>query len=335
MTQEEKKTKEIPGIKKSVANEIVGNGIAMTIIILLSWPITFGAFGPAKGLGTFLGYIACMIPFFTVIQVYIPLMIKRSLLARGKWELKGDENDLPSEEVINLWTLILPRALIYGSGSMLALVVLIKLSGWQPITFAVVLIVLVVVIVNTTLLIKKYLPIDMLAFAKASNEGGMKKTPQPLAGYMMIEHVVPFILLQGYINACIGNRAFHFEAAKAGEIFVPTAALIPDAVITFLLLALFQWMFSNNLTRGDVRLGKVEVDKLKKFNGWVGLGYIFGATIIVGALYAFILSIGQVPGLSVGIALVFKIGIVALSIIFGAWVGIQWGGSREHVEMQE
>ena len=116
---------------------------------------------------------------------------------------------------------------------------------------------------------------------------------------------------------------------------MPTAALIPDAVITFLLLALFQWMFSNNLTRGDVRLGKVEVDKLKKFNGWVGLGYIFGATIIVGALYAFILSIGQVPGLSVGIALVFKIGIVALSIIFGAWVGIQWGGSREHVEMQE
>ncbi|MBT4362904.1 MAG: hypothetical protein HOD17_00305, partial [Desulfobacteraceae bacterium] len=117
MTQEEKKTKEIPGIKKSVANEIVVNGIAMTIIILLSWPITFGAFGPAKGLGTFLGYIACMIPFFTVIQVYIPLMIKRSLLARGKWELKGDENDLPAEEVINLWTLILPRALAFGLGS--------------------------------------------------------------------------------------------------------------------------------------------------------------------------------------------------------------------------
>lgn len=333
MTQEDKKTKEIPGLKQTVAKEIVGNAIVMIIIVLCSWGLTFGIWGPARGMGTFLGYIACMIPFFTVIQAYVPFINKRAELAHGKWELKDDEKDLPAGPVVNIWSRILPRALVYGFGVMLVPVALIKISGWQPPTFIIVLIVLVANIVTTTLLIKKYLPVDLLSFAKAVN-AGTPSTPQPLAGYLMVEHAMPFIMLQGYINACVANRAFHFEAAKAGVDYVPAHALLPDAFIVFILLALIQWMFSNALTRGDVRLGRVPADKLKNISGWGALGLIFLAGIGITVLYWVILAVGGVPGLGIGMATLFKMAIVILSVVFGAWIGIRWGGYREFAEMQ-
>jgi hypothetical protein len=158
-------------------------------------------------------------------------------------------------------------------------------------------------------------------------------TPQPLAGYLVVEHAVPFILLQGYINACIANRAFHFEAAKAGLDYVPTHALLPDAFIMFVLLALFQWMFSNALSRGDVRIGKVPVNKLKNISGWTASGMILLGGIMISGLYWLILTLGGFHGLSIGMAILVKMGIVVFSVVFGAWIGIGWGGSREASEM--
>lgn len=335
MTKEEKKVKEVPGLKQTVGKEIVGNAIVMTIIVLGSWGLTFGTWGPSLGLSTLLGYIACMVPFFTVIQTYVPLSLKRAEFGHGKWVLKEDEIDLPAENCgINIWHRILPRALAYGFGTMLVLVALIKLSGWTPPTVVVVLIVLAANITTTSLLIKKYLPVVMLAHAKGIGAEPVC-APQPLSGYLMVEHAVPFILLQGYINACVANRGFHFEAAKAGVDYVPTHALLPDAFIVFVLLALLQWMFSNALTRGDVRIGRVPVDRLNPVSGWGALGLIFLAGIAVTVVYGVILAVGGVPGLSIGIATLYKMAIIVLSVIFGAWIGIRWGGTREFAAMQE
>jgi len=333
MNQDGKKIKEIPGLKESVGKEIVGNAIVMFIIVLASWGLTFHTWGPAKGVSTLLGYIACMIPFFTVMQAYVPIMNKRVELGHGKMELKADEAGLPAEPLTNIWTLILPKALIYGFGSMLIIVALIQLSGWQPSTLLLVILVLVVNIVTTTLLIKEYLPRHVLSFAAAVKEGN-KRAPQPLAGYFIVEHVVPFFLLQAYINGCVANRAFHFETAKAGTSYVPTPALLPDAFIVFVLLALIHWMFSNALTRGDVRLGRVPADKLKNISGWLALVYIFGGGIVVSVIYGLILHVGKVDGLSVGIATLYKMGILALSILLGSWIGMRWGGAREYAEME-
>ena len=334
MTTEEKKPKEIPGLKQLIGKEIVGNAIVMLILVLGGWGLTFHTWGEAKGIGTYLGFIACMVPFFTVIQAYVPFMNKRAELMHGKWEIKEDEKNLPAGPLVNIWTRLLPAALIYGFGAMLVLVIAIKLSGWMPTTKITVLIVLIVNIATTTLLIKKYLPADLLAYARALREG-KKDTVQPLAGYMMVEHVVPFVILQGYINACVANRAFHFEMAKAGLDYVPGAALLPDAFIVFVLLGLIQWMFSNALTRGDVRLGRVPAEKLKNINGWVGLGVIIITGILAAVVYGVILKIGQAPGLSVGMATLFKMGVMVSAILLGAWIGIRWGGSREYALMNE
>ena len=333
MAKEEKKANTTPGLKETVTKEIIANAIVMTIIVLASWGLAFGTWGKADGIGTFLGYIACMVPFFTVIQSYVPLSQKRADFGHGKWELKEDEEDLPAEPCdINIWHRMLPRALVYGFGTMILLVTIIKLSGWQPTTLPIVLIVLVVNIITTTLIIKRYLPIVLLSHAKGIGAGPMA-TPQPLAGYLVVEHAVPFILLQGYINACIANRAFHFEAAKAGLDYVPTHAMLPDAFIMFVLLALFQWMFSNALTRGDVRIGKVPVAGLKNISGWTASGMILLGGIMISGVYWLILTLGGFHGLSIGMAILVKMGIVVLSVVFGAWIGIRWGGSREAVEM--
>jgi hypothetical protein len=335
MTTEDKKPKEIPGLKQLVGKEIVGNAIVMIILVLLSWWLTFrSSWGPSKGIGTILGYIACMVPFFTVIQAYIPFINKRAELMHGKWELKDDEKNLPAGPLFNIWTRLLPAALAYGFGVMLLLVGAIKLSNWMPSPEVTAVIVLIVLIFTTSTLIKKYLPEDLLAYAKALREG-KAATPRPLAGYMFVEHVIPFVMLQGYINACVANRAFHFELAKANLDYVPGPALLPDAVIVFILLALFQWMFSNALTRGDVRLGKVPVEKLKNINGWAALGVIFIGGILTCIVYYVILTIGHAPGLSVGIAILFKMAVMVFSIILGAWIGIRWGGSREYALMNE
>ena len=97
MAKKEEKIKEVPGLKQTVGKEIVGNAIIMTIIVMASWGMTFHAsWGPARGLSTYLGFIACMIPFFTVIQAYVPFINKRAELGHGKWELKEDEVGLPA-----------------------------------------------------------------------------------------------------------------------------------------------------------------------------------------------------------------------------------------------
>lgn len=334
MAQNEKQSKEIPGLKQLVSKELVGNAIIMVILVFGGWGLTFKLWGEAKGIGTYLGFIACMIPFFTVIQPYITVLNKRVGFLQGKWELKDDEIESPAEPLVNTWSLLLPRALIYGFGAMLLVLAGIKLSGWQPTPILTTVIVLIVNIITTTVLIKHYLPRDLLSYA-AAVKNPIKQEVRPLAGYLMVEHAIPFIMLQGYINGCVANRAFHFEALKAAKSYVPSAALLQDAFIVFVLLALFQWMFSNAIARGDVHLGRIPADKLKNISWFKALGYIFCAGIIVVAAYGIILYIGKVPGLSVGMAILFKQSIIIFSVICGAWIGIRWGGSREYLKMQE
>ncbi|MBW2219479.1 MAG: hypothetical protein JRF40_08330, partial [Deltaproteobacteria bacterium] len=230
MTEDKKQPKELPGLQKVVSKEFIGNAIALIIVGLGSWGMTFySTWGPAKGMGTYLGFIACMIPFFTVIQTLIPLINKRRELVHGKWELKEDEVQNPTEPLLNIWSAFLPRAFVLGFGSMLVVLALIKVSSWQPTPFLTTLIVIIVTIINTSLLLKRFMPSTLLSYAMALRNGE-KQSPQPLAGYLTVEHIIPFILLQGYINACVSNRALHFELDKANVGYVPTEALLPDAL---------------------------------------------------------------------------------------------------------
>ncbi len=322
MSQEEVRIKEVPGLRRTVVRAMVGNAIRMAIVVLASWGVAFHSFGPSKGIGTLMGFIACVIPFFTILEPYNRFNKAKAELVKGAWELKEDEAWIPAEPFVNSWNLLLPRALIYGFGAMLPILALIGISGREPSELAVVLIVLIVNIVTTTHLIRKYLPRHLLSFA-AALKGAKTTKPQPLSSYLTIEHIIPFFLLQAYLTGCIANRSFHFMAEKAGLSYVPISSFVVRMVIAFYILALVQWMFSSILARGDVPLGRVQVYKLKKIGIFAGIGYIFGAGILLGVVYRIILHFGHVPGLSVETAIAFNTAVVALSVVLGAWIGVR------------
>lgn len=334
MSKKEKKTKETPGVKEVVRKQIITNIIVYIILVACSWWLTFRLWGPAGNVSTLLGYIACMIPFFTIQLTYSAFVKERAELAHGKSEIKADEISFAAEPLTSIWALILPRALIYGFGSMLIVVGLIQYSGCQPPTLAVVFIVLVVPIITFSLLIKKYLPRYLPTFAAALKKGN-KVAPQALAGYFIVVHVVPFFLAQAYINACIANRAFHFEAAKVGTSHLPADYLMPDSFILFVILGLVHWLHSNEITRADVRLGKVSAEKLKNISGWLALVYVFGGALVVAAVYRLILYVGNIDGLSIGMAILYKMAVILLSVLLGSWVGMRWGGARERELLKE
>lgn len=329
-----KKEKEILGLKKTVKKELIGNAIVMVIIVLCSWGLTFVLLGPATTNATYFGYMACMIPFFTIVQTYSPLVHKRAEFTHGKWELIDEEKNLPKQPVVNLWNRLLPSALAYGIGAMLLVIALIKLTGWQLQTVSANLIVLAVLITTTSLLINKHLGEDMLAFAQ-SNRAGLSSPNQTAAGYIVVEHALPFILLQGFINACVANRGFRFEAAKAGVDYVPAKALVPDAFIVFVILALIQWMFSSWLSQGDMQLGRVPSKWSQGLSWWKALLGILLAAIGVSLIYKLILVLGGLPGLSIEMAILFKIAVVATGVIFGAWIGIHRGSCQALVEKEQ
>ncbi len=323
MRQKKARIKEVHGLRKTVRRAIVGNAIRMIIAVLASWGVTFHYFGQSKGIGTLLGFIACVIPFFIVLEPYHRFNRTKAGLVRGAWELKNVEARIQAGPFVNSWALLLPRALIYGFGAMLVILALVKISEWEPSELAVVLIVLIVNIIATTHLIRKHLPQHLLSFASAVKEA--KKTkPQSLSSYLTIEHIIPFFLLQAYLSGCIANRSFHFMAEKAGLSYVPISSFVVAMVTAFHAIALFQWKFSHTLARGDVALGRIQANQLKKIRIFVGVGYIFGAGILLGVVYRIILHFGNVPGLSVEMAIAFNMAVVALSVTLGAWIGARW-----------
>jgi len=155
MKRKKKKIDEVQSLAQTINKELVGNVIVMCIIALCSWGLAFGSFGDVRGIGTYIGYVVCMIPYFTVVQTYAPFINKRAELVAGKWELKPDEERVASEPLLNVWSRILPRALLYGFGSMFLLVAVMYLFKWQPAPVIIVLVVLVINIVNTTFTVEK------------------------------------------------------------------------------------------------------------------------------------------------------------------------------------
>jgi len=329
MKRKKEKSREVQSLAQTIKKELVGNIIVMCIIALCSWALIFGSNGDVSGIGTYIGYVVCMIPFFTVVQTYVPFINKRAELVAGKWELKPDEKRVAGEPLLNIWSRILPQALLYGFGSMLLLAAVIYYFKWQPAPVIIVLVVLVINVINTTLLLKRYLFEDLITFAGTMSNGGhAAEIKRPLAGYLLVEHAIPFIILQGYINGCVANRTFFIEMMKADVGYVPLHTLLPDAFIGFIILVLIQWMFSNWLVRGDVQLHRISAEGLICLSCKKALGLILVAGAVVMFLYWAILSLGNVPGLTVGMAIVVKIAIVAIGIVSGAWLGINWGGFR-------
>ncbi len=325
-----KGTKEKHGLKETVGAQIVGNAIAMIIVMALAVLLTFVAqHTKYDGMSTVLGFIACTIPFFSIMQIFMPIHQTRADLLHGKWEFKNNEPSLASGPLINGWALIIPRALAYGVGLMLLVYFSLVLIGWQPGPTVTGIIAYIAVVITTTALIKRFLPRDIISFAAALKKPKLA-TPIPMSTYLLVEHALPFILLQGFINACIANKGYPMEALKRGMTDIPTEAMVGDFFFTALILALLQWLFSHTQVRGEVHLGRCDAKGLKGISGWAATGQIFAMALLVALFSAAVFLITGVHSFSLPVAILLKEVVVIFSVIFGAWIGIRFGGSREY-----
>lgn len=67
MIQAGEKRKEIPDLRESVRKELLVNAIVMFLLVLGGWWLIFSIWGEPKEQGSLLGFMACMIPIFTVL----------------------------------------------------------------------------------------------------------------------------------------------------------------------------------------------------------------------------------------------------------------------------
>ncbi len=321
-------------LKEVIGAQIVGNIIALAIVMVLSVLLVFVALSPEYDKNTVLGFIACTIPFFTIIHLFMPIYTARVEYIHGGLNLEGFIPEEGAGSPLYVWELVVPRAFLYGLIMMIIVYLGIRFTNIRIGPTLTGVIAFVALVITTTPLIKRFILADVLPFAAAVNSG-KKADPVPMGSYLFMEHAFPFMVLQGFINACIANRGFPAAAAKIGATNVPIIeALIPDFFLTVVIVAFLQWMFSNAQARCDVRLGRCDGSSIKKISGWSGTLWVFLFAIIADiAIWLFSLVAG-VSGIPLALAIIFKVAVAGYAVICGAWVGIRFGASREYEMMQ-
>jgi len=92
MNKENSLEKEVGhGLKETVVAQIVGNAIVFAIVMVLSVLLVFFVLSPKYDMATVLGFFACTIPFFTIIQLFMPVYTARVDHMHGKVDLSKEE----------------------------------------------------------------------------------------------------------------------------------------------------------------------------------------------------------------------------------------------------
>lgn len=321
-------------LKEVIGAQIVGNIIGLAIVMVLSILLVIALSPEHYDRNTVLGFIACAIPFFTIIHLFMPIYTARVEYIHGELDLEGIAPVEGTGSPLYIWELVVPRAFLYGVVMMLIVYLGIKFTHVKIGPTLTGVIAFVALVITTTPLIKHFILKDLPSFAAALN-ASEKSKPVPMGSYLFMEHAFPFMVLQGFINACIANRGFPAAAAKIGAENIPIMqALIPDFFFTVVIIAFLQWMFSNAQSRCDVRLGRCDGAGVKKISGWAGVLWVFLFAIIADiAIWIFSLVAG-LSGISFHLALIFKVAVAGYAVICGAWIGIRFGASREYEMMQ-
>jgi hypothetical protein len=328
-----------PDHKRYVAIQVFANLIGVVVVVaFLAW-IVFGLFGP--GGGTMTEVRAFMLLFllcFVLIQCHGAVINTRRDFIRGKW-LMGDPGGIEPDGVFNPWRRIAPLALPAG--------IVLALAAWflLPLTeqasfrlFAIEAIAFVLLLLVTTALIAVILPGDQVSFTGALS-GRVPREVPGFPAYFLVEHFLPWAVIQGLINLGIGVKQFKWvlegtepAAAITGEL------LASDFGIVFGILYFFMFLASDGQVRGDVRLGRLEP---KHFGtprlGRVGVpliavGAILTTLLIMAAVALFMRGVFSLAGLdvfSVGAAVAFKTVSAVLGTLAGCAVGVWWGRRRE------
>ncbi|HUT52633.1 MAG TPA: hypothetical protein VM658_04525 [bacterium] len=298
----------------------------------LAW-IFFVNFGNGAGeLAWVQSFVFLMVFFFTVIQCWGAVANTRRDFLRDKWVMPAPPETAPGRYVANPWRLILPLGLASGFIAAGAAALAVPRLAPEPFSFLnITLISGIPLFVASTVMIGIILPRDQAAFAAA-----LPKTRPPAAPpgrYLWLEHILPWIPIQGCINFAVGLKQFGHEAEKLGAA-VPIRTVALDAGFVCFLIVFICWFSAQVQVRPDVHLGRVAQDPGRAPSILIMLVICTGFTA-VGAVVWAALSLAGLESLDPAPAAVIKAVVVMAAVVPGCFLGVWWGRRRETALIRE
>ncbi len=311
------------------AVNVVGAAVVTIVLVL----VVFKVFGNGTGdLKTVQAYMLFFIPSFMLIQCHGAITNTRKDFLRGKWVWQETDDSLAPDSIINPWRRLAPLALPAGIAAGLATYLAVPVIGKQPFDrFSIDLIAFIPLALVSTILIIVMLPKDQAALASE-----LKKQAEPVSfkPYLLAEHIIPWMVLQGLINLGIGLKQFPHEALKTDA--VVTAQLMAfDMGIVFWIVVFFVWLAAQGQVRPDVQLGRVAQDPRKALSVPLLLAAQLTLIAVVGGAAFGFFTLTGIAGIDPVHAAIIK-GIVGMAAaITGSWLGVKWGTKRETAIIQE
>jgi len=333
-----------PDQKKYVVFLFFSNLIGVVVVVaFLAW-IVFGLFGPGSGTLTEVRAFALLFLLcFVLIQSHGAVVNTRRDFVRGKWVM-GDPAGHEPDGVFNPWRRLVPSALPAAIALSLAAWALVPLTGDE--TFELLTIEAIVffpLLICTNLLIARFVPRDQASFASALAEGSTGGVTG-FWGYFLLEHFLPWAIIQGVINLAIGLKQFKWVLEGTEPADAITSQLVAwDFGIVFGILYFFMYLSSDAQVRGDVRLGRLtpkqfSMTRLRRVGiPGVALGLILSTVLlmfVVGSIMQGILPAAGFEEFSVRTAVAFKTTGAILGTLAGCGMGVWWGRRKESALME-
>jgi len=333
-----------PDRKKYVVFQFFSNLIGVVVVVaFLAW-IVFGLFGPGSGTLTEVRAFALLFLLcFVLIQSHGAVVNTRRDFVRGKWVI-GDAEGHEPDGVFNPWRRLVPSALPAAIALSLAAWALVPLTGDE--TFELLTIEAIVffpLLICTNLLIARFVPRDQVSFASALAEGSAGGVTG-YWGYFLLEHFLPWAVIQGVINLGIGLKQFKWVLEGTEPADAITSQLVAwDFGIVFGILYFFMYLSSDAQVRGDVRLGRLTPKpfRITRLRGvgipGAALGLILSTVLlmfVVGSIMQGILPAAGFEEFSVRTAVAFKTTGAILGTLAGCGAGVWWGRRKESALME-
>lgn len=344
MSDQAQADKPKPDQKKYLAFQFFANLIGVVVVVaFLAW-IVFGLFGPGSGTLTEVRSFALLFLLcFVLIQCHSAVVNTRRDFIRGKWVM-GDAEGREPDGVFNPWRRFGPLALPVGLAIALAAWFLVPLTGDESFKlFTIDTIAFIPLLLGTTVLIAVILPRDQVCFTRALEARSAGPVPS-FGTYFMVEHFLPWAVLQGIINLGIGIKQFKWvlEGPEAEEA-IPFSLVGWDFGIVFGILYFFMYLSSDAQVRGDVRLGRLLPRQLSV--SWlrgvgvpgIAVGLILSTVLlmfVVGSIMQGILPVAGFEEFPVRTAVAFKTLGAVLGSLAGCGAGVWWGRRKETALME-
>jgi hypothetical protein len=312
--------------RKYALGQLLFNLGGVAFIAFAGAAIIFKIFGEGTGsCAEAVAFIFTTVFFFTPIQLWAAVTNTRRDFLRGKWFMAQAPDPVEADNyVANPWRLVLPLAL--PAGFIMASIAALAALRLGPYTITrVALLAGIPLLIATLALIAGILPRDQRAFAAALIRPRLAEIPP--RRHLLVEHLLPWLPIQGAINFGVGLKQFYFMAEKnAGLVNVKDAAL--DAGFVFALIFFLCFMSSQVQVRPDVRLGRVAEDRRKALSVTsLILIFVLSATICLPVWAVLHRLYG--PGVPPVASAIFKAVAVMAGVVPGCALGARWGARRE------